>query len=251
MQKIQKTLNFLLPILSVLSIVAVWAVAAAKVDSEYILPSPIESLSAMFALFGEREFYNALFNTLLRAFEAFAISFILSFVLAVLSDKSEIAVKIISPIIAIIRALPTIAVVLLLLFWTTSYIAPIIVTMLVVLPTVYTEITNALSSVDKKQIEMCKVFNVSEKDVIMKVKAPQILPSVYKTVGSGFSLNLKLMVAAEVISQTAYSIGYMLNTSKIYFEVSTMIALVIVTVAIGLIIEGVFSFLSKKAGKWK
>ena len=72
-----------------------------------------------------------------------------------------------------------------------------------------------------------------------------------KTAGSGFSLNLKLMVAAEVISQTAYSIGYMLNTSKIYFEVATMIALVLVTVAIGLIIEGVFSFLSKKAGKWK
>ena len=59
------------------------------------------------------------------------------------------------------------------------------------------------------------------------------------------------MVADEVISQTAYSLGYMLNTSKIYFETATMLALVLATVVFGVLIETLFNKLSSKSGEWK
>ena len=59
------------------------------------------------------------------------------------------------------------------------------------------------------------------------------------------------MVAAEVIEQTANSLGYLLNTSKAYFEIASMIAVVVVSVAIGLIVESAFRFVSKKVGKWQ
>ena len=77
------------------------------------------------------------------------------------------------------------------------------------------------------------------------------LPSVLRAIGSGISLNFKLMVAAEVISQTANSIGYMLNLSKVYFETAQMLALVCTTVLFGVVMETVFNYLSKKAGDWQ
>ena len=141
--------------------------------------------------------------------------------------------------------------VLLLLVWTSSKVAPVIVTMLVVLPTEYTGAYNALSGVDENTISALKLFGVSERDLFFRVKLKQTLPEVYSLVGSGLSLNLKLMVAAEVLAQTARSMGYLLNASKVNFEISKMIAVVLVTVILGGGIEGAFSLASKKAGKWK
>ena len=57
------------------------------------------------------------------------------------------------------------------------------------------------------------------------------------------------MVAAEVLAQTARSLGYMLNTSKVYFEISQMMALVLVAVFIGVVIELVFNKIATLAEK--
>ncbi len=249
--KLNKWLNLILPILAVLSIFAVWAVASAVVDSEYILPSIGQTAKAFFELFGSGKFYLALLMTFVRSLIAFVLSYVLAFALALLAKTSDKAERILAPIISVIRALPTIAVVLLLLFWTNSFVAPIIVTMLVVLPTTYTGARNTLDGVDSGAIEMCKVFSVSKKDVFYKVLLPQITPPALKLLGSGLSLNLKLMVAAEVLSATASSIGNMLNFAKYNFEVANMLALVVVVVIIGVAIEGLFNMLSKKAGEWK
>jgi NitT/TauT family transport system permease protein len=171
--------------------------------------------------------------------------------LAILSERSFIAKKIISPIISIIRALPTIAVVLLLLFWTNSFVAPIIVTMLVVLPTLYVNLTSAISSVDKNLLEMCYFYNVEKKQVLKKVIVPCILPQTLTAMGAGISLNLKLMVAAEVLASTAKSIGGLLNYTNSNLQTAKMIALVVITVILALIIEKFFNFFSLKVGKWQ
>jgi len=78
------------------------------------------------------------------------------------------------------------------------------------------------------------------------VELPQALPSVFTAIGSGISLNFKLMVAAEVLAQTAKSIGYMLNVSKAYFETAEMMALVVIAILFGVIVESVFNFIAKK-----
>ena len=149
------------------------------------------------------------------------------------------------------RALPTIAIVLLLLFWTNSKIAPVIVTMLVVLPTLKTQTTNSLNSLDKDLFVMCKVFNVEKKEIFTKVTVPQIMPSLLLSVGAGLSLNVKLMVAAEVLASTKNSIGNMLNYANFNLLIPKMLALVTFSVLACLVIEKIFSVLSKKVGKWQ
>ncbi len=244
-----KILNFALPLFTVAVIIGLWATTAKAVDSEYILPNIGETLSALKKLFKSAEFYRAFFGTLLRSVIAFAISYLLAFCTALLSYKSEKARRALKPVIVIVRALPTIAVVLLLVVWTNSRIAPVIVTFLVVFPTLYNNLYAALSGIDKKLDEMCTVFGVNNKKRLKKVVFPQIAPEFITSAGAGLTLNLKLMVAAEVLSQTARSMGYLLNTSKVYFEISTMLALVLITVVAGLIIEWAFGFWTKRTVK--
>lgn len=239
---------FGLPLISILCIILIWIVAAAVAGSKYILPTPIETLKALGGLFASAGFYAAFFGTLLRTFIAFLISFALAVATAVAAYKSERAKKLFKPIISIIRALPTIAVVLLLLVWTNSRVAPMIVTTLVVFPTLYDNLYAALCGIDEELTEMCLSFGVSKSKTFKKVIFPQISSEFISAAGSGLTLNLKLMVAAEVISQTARSMGFLLSTSKAYFEIPEMIALVLITVVTGLVFDAVFGLLSKKRG---
>jgi ABC-type nitrate/sulfonate/bicarbonate transport system permease component len=43
----------------------------------------------------------------------------------------------------------------------------------------------------------------------------------------------------------------MLNTSKVYFEIANMLAIVCYAVIFGVIVEFIFSHLSKKSSNWK
>ncbi len=252
MNKNGKILNLIIPLISILSIIVLWVILAIVVNNQALLPSLTTTLKEFFSLFIKAEFYHAFFNTLLRSLLSFIFSFSLALALAVLTYKSKKAQRYFAPIISIIRVLPTIAVVLPLLVWTkNSFVTPIIVTFLVVFPTLYLNLKNALSSIDKDQIEMCKVFNVGKKEIYTKVIFPQILPPVILSMGAGLSLNVKLMVAAEVLAYTVSAIGDLLRLAKLYEQMSTMMALVLVTVILGLLIEWLFSFISKKVGKWQ
>ena len=144
MKKREKTLKILLPIITVVCILLIWAILSAIINREALLPSVWDTFLALTNVFSHGEFYLSLLGTLLRSLIAFIVSFLLAFVFAYFSFKSENFKLSITPIIRILRALPTIAVVLLLLVWTNSQIAPVVVTMLVVLPTLYTNVLSAI-----------------------------------------------------------------------------------------------------------
>ena len=243
--------NLILPLTAIVCLLAVWGVSAFALGKEYILPTISSTFTSLFAYMGTAQFYRALGGTLLRTLIAFAISFGLAFTFAYFSKRSKVFKSIISPFISIMRALPTVAIILILVIWTNSYVAPVIVTMLVVLPTVYASVYDSICVVSDEQIETCRLFGVSEREILTRGQIPQILPPMLRSVGAGLSLNLKLMVAAEVLSATSRSIGSMLNSASYNSEIAQMMALVVITVAIGLIIDAVFGLISKKVGKWQ
>lgn len=251
MKKINKTLNLILPLITIGFLLIVWALVAKAENNEYVVPTVEKTMQELVKLFGEKKFYIALNSTLIRSVIAFLLSFFISFVLAYCASKKVWAEKLILPIISITRTLPTIAIAWLLLFWSgDGNVAAVLITMLVVLPTSYTQIKSALDGVNKKSIEAGKVDGAGLSNLFFRIELPQIMPDVYSVIGSGLALNLKLMVAAEVITATIKSIGNMINLSS-PFEVARTIGLSIVVLALGLIIEFLFSMLARKAGKWR
>lgn len=251
MKKQDKILNLILPLITVVCMLLLWSVGAIVADNKYILPSVLQTLNELFGLFASSKFYLALAFTFIRSVIAFSLSFLVSAILAYLSSRVKFAEKIILPIISVVRALPTLAIILLLLFWTNNQVAPVVVTMLVVMPTSYTSIKNAIDGVDKTSVDAAKVDGADKKHLFFLIELPQIAPSLLNVVGGGLSLNLKLMVAAEVMSATAKSLGTMLNVSSYNAEIANMLALVLIVLIVGLIIEFSFNKLSQKSGSWR
>ena len=250
MKKLNKTLNLILPIITIGFLLIVWAVIAKAENNEYVVPTVEKTMQELVKLFGEKKFYTALSYTLLRSVIAFLLSFLVSSVLAYFSSKRLWAERIILPIISITRTLPTIAIAWLLLFWTDNQIAPVVITMLVVLPTSYNQIKSALDAVNKTSIEAGKVDGAGWFNTFIRIEVPQIAPDLFSVIGSGLALNFKLMVAAEVLTATVKSLGNMINLAS-PFEVARTLALSIVVLVLGLLVEFLFNMLSKKSASWR
>ena len=109
----------------------------------------------------------------------------------------------------------------------------------------------ALNSVDKTTIYAGKVDGADWLNLFLRIELPQIAPDVCSITGSGIALNFKLMVAAEVLGATVTSLGTMFNMANYGFEVARTLALTIVVLILGLLVELLFNALSKKAGEWK
>lgn len=248
LNKCNKVLNLILPIATILVILLVWLVGALLIKEAIILPTPKSTFTRMFELLGEGNFWRNLIGTMLRSLVAFVVSFILGLSLAICVKFSKFSRPIIKIIVSILRAMPTIAVILLLLLWTNSKVASVVVTMLVVLPTVFSAMQDALSKIDGDIIAMLKLYNVSKKEMFIKYILPIIMPSTIRTIGSGLALNIKLIVASEVIAGTARSIGNMMTEAKIYFETAELFAIVIFMIIISVTIELVFAKIAEKVG---
>ena len=135
MKKKTQILNLIFPVATAGALIVVWAIVARAVDSEYVLPSVSLTLEKFGALIIDGKFYLAFFGTVLRSLIAFIFSFVVAFVLGVLRCKLSTIKSVFDTVMSVVRSLPTIAVILLILFWTNSKVAPVIVSVLVVLPT--------------------------------------------------------------------------------------------------------------------
>lgn len=246
MKKSEKIINLILPVLTVVAILLLWTIASISIGSEYILPSVKDTALSMVGLLTSKKFLLAFLMTLIRSLIAFSVSFTLGFFMAILSQKIKYVERIVLTLMSILRALPTLAVILLLLFWTNNEVAPVLVTMLVVLPTCYTHLKSAMEGVDKTILEAGVVDGANKMQLFIKVEFPQIASAFFSAIGSGISLNFKLMVAAEVISATIKSLGNLLNNANYNADISGMLAMVCFAVVFGIVIEFIFNRISKK-----
>jgi len=123
--KIKPILNKLFPLLSLGLFILLWFIAAKAIGTQMILPSPGETVRRLFSLVGSGDFWLATLGTLKRSMLSFAYSFILALVLAVLSYVVKPVYKLLSPIITIARAVPTMSIILLAIIWLTAETSPI------------------------------------------------------------------------------------------------------------------------------
>lgn len=247
----QRKLNIILSAVSVLAMWLAWIIAYYSVKNDYIIPSFSDTMVSLWGGLCSGEFWTAFAFTFLRTLEAFLISFSLAAILAALSAISKSASAFIKPIMVFFRTVPTLAIILILLIWTSAKVAPVIVTVLVLFPMIYSQMTAATEALDEGLIQMSEIYGVSKKDRLFKIYLPQISPDIFSQTGANVSLGLKIMISAEVLSNTYKSLGGMMQSARGFLEVPRLAALTLAAVILGLIIELAFSQLKRINKKWQ
>ena len=218
-------------------LVVIWLIAYFAVGNELLVPSLWDSVAAIGKLLVGGAFWRALFGSLLRALYAFFLAFVLALIFAVIAYVVPSLGNFFAPIVSALRSLPVLAILLILLSFLGAGQAPVAVAFLSLFPMLYTGILAALSGIDKHMIEVSRVQGASVWTRITRIYLPLSSPYILREVGGALSFSIKLIVSAEVLSQTARSLGGMMQEARVYQEMPTLFALVVVTFLVGLVLE--------------
>ncbi|MBO7187239.1 MAG: ABC transporter permease subunit [Clostridia bacterium] len=230
----------------------IWIAFAFSVKNEYLMPSFSDTIKAFFDCFTRKFFYRAYLATLIRVLVAFLSSFVLALACASLAFAFKWFKEFFKPIIAVVRSLPTMAILVMILIWSTPKTAPVIVAFLVLFPMIYSQFLSALTGIDDGILKVAKIFEMSKKDRLTKIYFPLTAPYVFSHIGSNLSFAVKLVVSAEVTAYTLTGLGGMITTAgNIYFQTAYLFALTLVAVLTGIIIEYLFNFIQSKFFKWR
>ena len=243
-----------MPFIALAIVLAIWAIVAASINSQIIFPSLQSTIEAFFELLTQKSFYTSLGNTLGRVLLSFVISFAFALVFAILSSLLKDVGKVVSILTSIMRTIPTMSIILLALIWLSTLNAPMLVAILVIFPLQYAGLLNAIVNVDPRLIEMAKIYKVPLKKQILMLYLPEAAPSVFSTIKSTISLNVKLIIAAEVMAQTRASMGLQMQQASMYLEMHVLFAWTIVAVLLGLLLEGIVALVQKmviRSARWK
>ncbi len=215
----------------------IWQLAALIVNSQLLIPTPLETLKALCVLGQTGQFYLAVLKSLLRIIIGFALGVSVGFAGGLIAGKLPIFDNITKPALQVIKAVPVASFIILAFFWFKSDDLPIFIAFLMVLPMVWSTVQTSLKGIDEKYIEMAKVYKLSPLKIFFQIKLPFIMPNFISTSMTALGFAWKSGIAAEVICRPQISLGTLLDQNKSYLDIPSVFALTLVVALLSIILE--------------
>ncbi len=235
------TKNNLYQILSIVILLFLWQIFAMVVQNEIKLPSPYDTYISLIDIVSKDNFLINIMGTIKRTFISFFISFVLGITLGMLSGFYDAVHYILKPIMLVLRSTPTFVIILLSLIWLGREISPILVGFLVVFPLIYNAVEDSIKNVDNKLLEMTKMYCFSKKKKLKYLFIPTIKSSLLAISATTIGLNIKVCIAAEVLSQPKYAIGSGFQMEKVALNTAGVIAWTIIAILLSALCEYIVS----------
>ncbi len=237
--KIYKIITLLL---SVLFWIGVWALAAHRVDLEFLLPSPKATVSALIGLAKTSEFWQISGESLFRILLGIVIAVILGTLSAVFTAKVNTLDSLLSPLMTVIKATPIASFIILALLWIDRNTLPVFITVLIVLPVVWSNVASGIRSVDRGLLETAKIYRFSLGKRILKIYFPSVMPYFLAAFRASLGMAWKAGIAAEVLCIPEKAIGTQIYFSKTYLETTELFAWTLAVIIFSVIIEKLLIF---------
>ena len=205
-----------------------------------LLASPVQALGRLIDLAGTPEFWRAAAFSSLRILGGFFLSCVLAVALAALAARLRWVRELLSPLVAVVKAVPVVSFIILALIFFSSENLSLLISALMVFPPVYLNVLEGIGHTDVQLLEMARVFRVPLSRQLRGIYLPVVLPYFRSAVSLGLGLCWKSGAAAEVIGLPAGSIGEALYTAKVYFQTGDLFAWTAVIVAISVLFERLF-----------
>lgn len=230
----------------VIILLGVWVICASLIKSVLILPGPLEVFQRFFNLWSEAKFRVDILATVLRSIFSFSLSLLISFLLGFFAAFHSKVDNFIKFPLAIIKATPVVSFILLAIFWFTTNMVPVFVSVLMSLPVMTTAIYTGLKNVDSKLLIMSDAYGFTKKQKLRYLYLPTMVPFFFSGALSSFGISWKAVVAAEVICLPKYAAGTAMQRAKVHLETSDVFAITIVIIIISFALETVLAFLAKR-----
>ena len=183
------------------------------------------------------EFYVITAASLWNVLSGILFATLLGIFLAILTHRIAILRDLVTPLMTVIKATPVASFIVLLLIWIGSDKVPSIITFLIVLPVIWTNIDEGLGQQDPKLCEVAKVFGFSAVKKLRLLTIPSVRPYFLSACRSSFGLAWKAGVAAEIIAMPRETVGTMIGQAKLYLNTEEMFAWTLTVIILSLLLE--------------
>ena len=221
----------------------IWQGLSVYIGHEILLASPVSVVIRLAQLVPEAGFWQSVLFSLQRIAAGFLLAVVSGVLFAALAARFRRIEEFLASAILTIKATPVASFIILVLLWIPSRNLSVIISFLMVLPIIYTNVLNGIRNVDSMLLEMADVFRISEYRRIMYIYVSQVLPFFQAACLVGLGLCWKAGIAAEVIGLPGGSIGEKLYMAKIYLATPDLFAWTLTIIIISVIFERLFMFL--------
>lgn len=227
-----------------------WQLLYMFVHQDLLLASPMQVLVSLSVLCLQADFWLAAFYSLLRIEAGFLLAVLCGTLLAILTAGAAWINHFVYPAISAIRSTPIASFIILALVWMSSSKVVIFIVFLMVLPIVWTNVTEGIRKIDPKLLEMAAVFELSRRQIFRVIDIPSVSPFFVTAATTGLGLAWKAGIAAEVLSTPADSLGGRLYEAKIYLETPELLAYTVVIIVLSLLLEKGMVFVFRNTGSY-
>lgn len=233
-------------LIAVLVLLAAWQLLSMWVDKSIFLPTVPDTLRALIALLRTKEFYHSITASFARISAGFVLALAAGIFTAVLAEFNAQIGEILQLLMQLMKSIPVASFVILVLLWVRSAQLSIVISFLMVLPVIFTNVRSGIWQADKKLLEMAKVFQLSAWKKIKNIYLPAVRPAFVTACSVGLGFCWKSGIAAEVIGLPPNSIGGELYKAKLYLMTPELFAWTIVIVAISILFEKLVMWVIRK-----
>ena len=231
---------------------AAWQLGSMALGQEILLASPVSALSRFGELAVTAEFWQSVGWSASRILGGFLLASVLAVLCAALSARLIRIRELLAPLVAVVKAVPVASFIILALVWVPSRNLSLLISGLMVFPTVYLNVLEGIAHTDRSLLEMARVFQIPLFRTLRGIYIPQVLPYFRTACSLGLGLCWKAGVAAEVIGLPRGSLGERLYTAKIYLQTPDLFAWTAAIVCVSVLFERLFlrgmDVLVRKAG---
>jgi sulfonate transport system permease protein len=229
-----------------------WEIAVRRGFSDgRLLPPPSRIFQEFADLARTGELQRHVAATVLRVAAGFGLGTAAGTLLGAISGYSGVARRLIDPTLQGFRAVPSIAWIPLFILWLgifeTSKIALIAVG--VFFP-VYLGVMAAILSVDRKIVEVGRVFRLSPAAMVRRILLPAVLPAYVVSLRAGLGLGWMFVVAAEIMGASE-GLGYLLVDGQQLGKPTEIVAAILAFAVLGKISDAILAAAAAPFLRWE
>ncbi|MGX1740549.1 ABC transporter permease [Bosea sp. NPDC055353] len=240
--------GFVLPV--VLAILWEWLVAAGIANGR-LMPPPSVVGRTLWGLAASGELLTHAGATLWRVGAGFGLGALAGTVFGAVTGALPVARSLLDPTLQALRAIPSIAWVPLFILWFGIFEASKVALIAAgVFFPVYLGVAAAIQGIDRKIVEVGRVFRLSRLAMVRRVLLPAILPDWIVALRSGLGLGFMFVVAAEIMGASE-GLGYLLVDGQQLGRPDSIIAAIISFAVLGKLADGLLVAITRPFLAWQ
>ncbi|PWC10784.1 ABC transporter permease [Brenneria corticis] len=247
-----RLLPLLYPLTSLALLVLIWDLAVRFFSiPDYLLPPPASVYRALADGFSDRSLWPHIATTLGETLIGYAIGSLLAVLLGVALAESHTFERFVYPLLIALQATPKVALGPIILVWFGYGAASkiVLVTLVCFFP-LFVNTVNGIRRADAELLDACRAFSASRLYLLFHVKLPSAAGEIFSGLQIGVALALIGAVVAEFLSAQR-GLGYLIASSSVSMNLSTMFAGVILLALIGLCGAQTVRWLQRRVIFWQ